>query len=195
MAITHFDEIARSYDYWKKRNHKYYQQLKSILSIYMKPNKSVLDFGCGTGDLIQHISPKNGVGYDPSSEMIRICKMKYPRGQWTNQLPKENEFDYVYSADVIEHVPSLAVYLLEIKQLMHHGSKTFLIFANPWWEPLLLILEKLKMKMPEGSHYRYPHSTIKYSINQVGMKIDEIQYFYPKIPKLGLIEVWQLSKK
>jgi len=45
----HFDEIASNYDYWKKRNWYYYQNLKKIIREFVPVDKTVLEIGCGTG--------------------------------------------------------------------------------------------------------------------------------------------------
>ncbi len=193
MSVDHFNRIASKYDLWKKRNRFYYESLKAILSgLVREKEATVLDFGCGTGDLLHHLAVEEGVGYDPSSEMITLCKTKYPQYEWSNSIPNR-QFDYVFSVDVIEHVPDLRGYFSEIRRTMNSDSLAFIIFANPSWEFILLALEKLNLKMPEGPHERYNRSSIRRTIHSCEMKIIRTENYLPRISKVGLIEVWHLK--
>ncbi len=191
MTTDYFDVIAEDYDYWKNRNRRYYTILKRILSQKISSKWSVLDFGCGTGDLLAHLSPKDGIGYDPSSEMVELCRHKYPSLQWSNNIPHK-KFDAVYSVDVLEHVRNLDIYIQEMKSCLKPNGTLILIFANPYWEPLLILLEKLKLKMPEGPHIRLSNKTVKQHLERNGMQVSHIDYEMPAIKKLGLIEIWTI---
>lgn len=190
--MEYFNSIASDYDYWKKKNKRYTNTHIKILNEIIYGNKTVLDFGCGTGTLLSNIKTSNKVGYDPSEEMIRIANQKFPNIQWFSEIPN-GVFDIVFSVDVIEHVNNLSNYLLELKKKLDKKGKLYLIFANPLWEPILLLMEKLKMKMKEGHHHRFFNRTIKKELKKIGLKQEKIKYFFPKLIKIGLIEVWCIS--
>jgi cyclopropane fatty-acyl-phospholipid synthase-like methyltransferase len=73
----------------------------TFLADYIDPNDTVLDIGCGTGSLTHELSKTSMdiTGIDPSEEMIRIGKEKYPHltlsTQEISQLKKL--FDLIYS--------------------------------------------------------------------------------------------------
>ena len=102
-VLNHFNNIAKDYDYYKQKNKFYYSNLKSLLRDLISKNSSVLEFGCGTGDLIASLNSTSGVGYDPSVEMIKIAKKKHNKIKFVTKLP-QNKFDYVYMSDVVEHL-------------------------------------------------------------------------------------------
>lgn len=193
MNNAHFDLIAERYDYWKNKNTRYYNKLKTILKKKITSNFSILDFGCGTGDLLTFLNPENGIGYDSSSEMIKICRLKYPSLTWTTHIPMR-QFDFVYSVDVLEHVKDLDTYFLEMKGCLKPDGTLILIFANPHWEPFLLLLEKLKLKMPEGPHQRFSNRTVMAHLKKNDLNLIQLEYFMPNLKKIGLIEVWTLSQ-
>ncbi len=192
MTETHFDLIAKEYDWWKKRNTRYYNKLKDILRERIPSTFSIIDFGCGTGDLLSHLNPADGVGYDPSSEMIDIARSKYPTLNWSNYIPSR-QFDIVYSVDVIQAITDLDTYIIEMKRCLKEGGILILIFANPIYEPLFLLFEKVKLKMPEGPHYRFPNKIVKNHLQKNDLKVIQLEYHYPRLNKIGLIEVWTLS--
>jgi hypothetical protein len=48
--------------------------------------------------------------------------------------------------------------------------------ANPVWEPILLIAEKLGLKMPEGRHKRIGCLQLKIIMANTGLKIIKHEY-------------------
>jgi hypothetical protein len=48
--------------------------------------------------------------------------------------------------------------------------------ANPLWEPLLMMAEKLRLKMPEGPHKRVLFNDLRIMIEDLGMKIEKHDY-------------------
>lgn len=74
---NHFEDIASNYDYWKKRNWYYYQNLKKIIREFVPVDKTVLEIGCGTGDILASVEPKYGIGADISPKMVEIAKFGF----------------------------------------------------------------------------------------------------------------------
>lgn len=170
-----------------------YNKLNSILTSEIPNTSNVLDFGCGTGTLLAHLQAGSKVGYDPSKEMIKLAREKYPEISFVNKLP-DQKFDFIYSVDVIEHVEDLNKFLDQLENTLDDNGTIILIFANPFWEPFLLLMEKLKLKMPEGKHHRFLNGTVKKELTKVGLKDNKIDYYMPSIRKVGLIEVWNITK-
>ena len=163
-VAKHFNKIAKDYDYYKAKNWYYYNNLKKLYRDLIPPKSSVLDVGCGTGDILINLEPRCGLGIDISQEMIKIAQSKYKDKpnvkflagaikQLIDSLPSKN-FEYIYMADVIEHLEDVSSTIQSINQIANFNTKVIISMANPLWEPILLILEKLKLKMTEGPYRR-----------------------------------------
>lgn len=214
----HFDIIAKDYDYFKKRNWYYYKNLKSLYSQLIPTGKTVLEIGCGTGDLISELQCKKGVGLDISSQMVEIARQKHPDLEFVastveNYQPNST-FDYIFLADVIEHLEDIPSTVEALSKLCTHETKLVFTYANPLWEPILMLLEKLKMKMPEGPHYRIPYFKFKKILKKYGLTTVERgwrllipaqiplvsqlfnSFFYriPLIRRLGMLEFLVIKK-
>ena len=118
----------------------------------------MLDIGTGTGEILNALSPSRGTGVDLSAGMIRIAQEKFPHlsffaGSY-EELSTENSFEYILLVDVIEHLESPASLFAGLKKFCGPDTRVILTMANPGWEPILHILEKLKLKMEEGPHWR-----------------------------------------
>lgn len=172
---VHFNQIAKDYDYYKIKNNFYYINLKRLLKKLVLIDKQLLEFGCGTGDLISYLNPKSGVGYDPSVEMIKIAKTKHKKIKFYSELPK-SKFDYVFMSDVIEHLEFPEKEFKRIKMILNVNGKLLITMANPIWEPVLMLAEKFKLKMPEGPHKRIVFKDIENLTNKIGMKVTRHDY-------------------
>ncbi|MSU73826.1 class I SAM-dependent methyltransferase [Candidatus Kaiserbacteria bacterium] len=157
----HFDAIAEDYDYWKKKNAYYHENLKALYGEYIPKGERVLEIGCGTGDILARLEPKEGRGVDVSEEMVEIARRKYS-GKPNLQFEREDIFEsakmfgypYIFLADVLEHVGNLEKFMQQLAARTDFGSTVVISVANPLWEPVLMLAEKLHMKMPEGPHTR-----------------------------------------
>ncbi|MEK7133845.1 MAG: class I SAM-dependent methyltransferase [Patescibacteria group bacterium] len=157
----HFDAIAAEYDYWKKKNAYYHENLKALYEEYIPKSARVLEIGCGTGDILARLEPKEGRGVDVSGEMVEIARRKYA-GRTNLQFEREDIFEstesfgypYIFLADVLEHVGDLRKFIRQLASRADVGSTIVISVANPLWEPILMLAEKLHMKMPEGPHTR-----------------------------------------
>ena len=209
----HFNDIAEEYDYWKNKNWYYYKNLENILKEIIPLNSKILDYGCGTGNLLHLLKPGKGIGIDISDEMIKIAKTKYFSQNnlefFTLENPPKDTFDYIIMVDLIEHLENINDTFLSIKYFCNKNTKIVILMANPLWEPVLLILEKLKLKMPEGPHFRISLDDLKKTIEQyhfmvkehkyrqilpkhiykISDKINSLFYKIPLIKNLGLTEI------
>jgi ubiquinone/menaquinone biosynthesis C-methylase UbiE len=178
LVEKHFDKIAVDYDYYKKRHPFYYENLKSLLGNLIPRNKKVLEIGCGTGDLLISLKPKYGYGQDISGEMIRIAEIKHSKEShihFSTKWPKE-KFDYIFMSDVIEHLEKPKEIFRNISKLMDKNTIFINTMANPDWEPILLLAEKLKLKMPEGKHKRIRYYDLRILTEKAGLKIIKADY-------------------
>ncbi len=69
---------------------------------------------------------------------------------------------------------------------MNKNTKLILYMANPTWEPLLLLLEKLKLKMPEGQHQRISEQEILVLFKKNHLQVLRKQVYLPHTPLLFL---------
>lgn len=175
---SHFDNIAKDYDFYKKKNKYYYDNLKLLLKKLIPEGKRVLEVGCGTGDLLASLNPSYGYGNDISSKMIKIAKEKYGSSNnllFSTSWPNDN-FDYIFMSDVIEHLENPEDVFGEVSKLMSANTVFVNTMANPIWEPVLMIVEKLKLKMPEGKHNRISFKKIEKIATEVGLEIINHDY-------------------
>jgi len=145
--IKYFDSVAKSRDAWKKRNNYYHSQIKKLLSFLIPPNSSILDLGCGTGDLLNSLKPSLGVGIDFSPEMTKIAKAKYHHLKFLVQDAKKleinEEFDYIVVSGAIGEFEDIWKVFRGLREITSSKSRVVITYYNKLWEPILKLAELL----------------------------------------------------
>jgi 2-polyprenyl-3-methyl-5-hydroxy-6-metoxy-1,4-benzoquinol methylase len=130
LVSESYGQIAKEYSDTRK---KYHTPLFDALSAYakeIKDGQNVLDVGCGSGRLISIFNDKkiNYLGVDKSRELINYAKINYPGYRFEvgdlselSQLAEIN-FDYVFCAAVIHHLPGKDLRIAALKQLKNKIS-------------------------------------------------------------------------
>lgn len=159
-VLEHFENIAPDYDKYKKNSYYYYSQLKALLKNLIPDHESrhILEIGCGTGSLLFDLNPKRGLGIDISPKMIEIARSRQHDEKFcfetgdAESLKLDEDWEVIILADVLEHLYNPEEAIRNLADGMTKDGVLILTWANSLWEPILHILEKLKMKMPEGVH-------------------------------------------
>ncbi|MBU0566542.1 glycosyltransferase [bacterium] len=152
--ITYFNSIAEKRDYWKQKNRYYYLELERLLRFIVPPKVSVLEIGCGTGDLIGHLKPARGVGVDFSPETVNIAQKKYPDYTFlvddAEELHLNEKFDYVIMSDLVGHLSDVWQAFRELQKVTTPETRVVITYYNYLWEPLLNLGERLGLKMKQA---------------------------------------------
>ncbi len=134
----HFDGIVDDYDRWKRKNAYYYQTIKSFVLRQIRPGSSVLEVGCGTGDILAAVQPGRGMGIDISPEMARLAQAKHPQYRFVcsaiEDFRSKEKFDFIILVDILDHVYDIIDVFSRLSHLCHPQTRIILTTINPWWE-------------------------------------------------------------
>lgn len=174
----HFDKIAANYDFYTKKRDLHYSTLKKLLRDLIPPGKKVLEIGCGTGDLLAFLDPRNGYGFDISSKMIKIARIKYSKlgNLYFSTKWPSGKYDYIFMSDVIEHLEKPKETFRKISSLMEPKTIFVNTMMNPVWIPVEAVYNFFGWKMPEGPSKRIGYKELKVMLEGAGMKIIRHDY-------------------
>ncbi len=152
--ISRFNHLAGERETWIKKNRYYYEDQRRYYRFLVSEGLSVLELGCGTGDLLHALKPKRGVGVDFSGEMIRKAKERYPdldfrEGDMESLKPWGETFDVLILADVVGHLQDIEETLRSLRQFCHSETRVIISYYSFLWEPVLKFGERLGQKMPQ----------------------------------------------
>ena len=117
--MCYYDSISKGYDELHGEEQK--RKLKIIRTlINPKPDETLLDVGCGTG--ISTDFDCICAGIDPSEELVKVAKDKYPKKKFlvasAECIPfRDSSFDYVISVSAVHNFSDIGRGLDEIKRV------------------------------------------------------------------------------
>ncbi|WP_320664533.1 glycosyltransferase [Prochlorococcus sp. MIT 1223] len=151
------DKVSKKFKFQKK-NRAYYKDLESIHNLLVPKEKRILEIGCGTGDLLNGLSPCYGVGVENDEIMVNYAKEKHPNLQIKyanvgNITPKsineEIPFDIIIINNSLNTVKDVQGLLERLKLFSHKNTRIIISFHNWLWQPLLKIAERVGQRVPQ----------------------------------------------
>ncbi len=149
-----FDEFAHVEPAWAQRNRTYHRLVAQILRFQTNGSRSVLEIGCGTGDLLAALAPDYGVGVDVSPGMIAEARTRHPKFELVvaagEEIALERTFDLIVLSDLVPYVHDLVALFGRVAEHSHRGTRVVIHSYNRLWKPVIRVAELL------GFKYRKP---------------------------------------
>ena len=73
----HFDSMSKDRDRWIRKGRYFHSEDLRVITEIIPSDSSVLEIGCGNGNLIGNLNVKKGVGVDLSDKLINLAKKKF----------------------------------------------------------------------------------------------------------------------
>jgi SAM-dependent methyltransferase len=150
---TYFDTIA-SFRKKRKINAYYWNEITQYIRYFAHEDSSVLEIGCGSGDLLIGIPACRKVGIDFSEVFIEWAKDKHSDANIefivmdANEISLNEQFDLIIISNLIGYVDDIQHVLNEVKKCCHPNTKVIVQYYNSIWEPLIKLAEILGLKKP-----------------------------------------------
>jgi len=150
----YFERLAAQRDRWRKRNWFYHRTMEKQYGMIIPEGSTVLELGCGTGDLLNAVKPSLGYGIDFSEGMIEKAKNRYPGLSFYHSDAEDFKcdirFDYVIMSDLLSSLWDIQEVIRNLRNLIHPRTKIIISSYSYIWEPLLRFGEfvGLKAKQP-----------------------------------------------
>ena len=149
----HYDAIAPKRERYLAGNSYYYSLLYKEYRYLVPPNRKILEVGCGTGDLLNALTPSLGVGIDISPGMIKIASQKFPHLKFDvgeiKDLPVNEKFDYIILSGLLGELADIQGLFEQLKKFCHPHTRVIIEYYSYFWQYFLKFGEKLHLKMPQ----------------------------------------------
>jgi SAM-dependent methyltransferase len=148
-----YDAIASTRERWRSKNRFYHNEISRYYRFHVQPGSSVLDLGCGTGDLLASLEPARGVGVDLSPRMIEIARSRYPDLEFhcadVESFYIGDKFDYIILSGTLGEVDDIQQLLGRVLAFAGSDTRIIINYYNRLWQGTLEAGERLGLKMPE----------------------------------------------
>jgi 2-polyprenyl-3-methyl-5-hydroxy-6-metoxy-1,4-benzoquinol methylase len=129
---------------------------KAIANNYKKlipDGSSILEVGCGRGDLMSSLNPNLAVGIDFCEELIEEAKNKHPQFLFyctdahDITVPMQ-KFDYIVLSDLLGEVFDIQRTLMSLSKYCRSDTRIILNYQSQLWSPFLIAIRYLRFANP-----------------------------------------------
>ncbi len=148
--LNYFETIAPKRPASRKRNNFYWEDITSYCDYFINENCSVLEIGCGTGELLAGLKSTDKTGIDFSSKMVEIARQNNPDIRFevmeADSVNLNRTYDVIILSNVVGFLPDVQAVFENLQTLCHSRTKLIVSYYSKLWEPLLRWGEKLGLK-------------------------------------------------
>lgn len=155
-ALTrhHLDDVREHYDSaptepgWATRCYR--DWLARYYNLIVPAHCSVLEIGCGAGELLARLCAARKVGVDLSAKQVAAAKRRVPEGEFHVQAGEfvtlEGSFDCIILSDLLNYAADAQQLLTQLHALSHAGTRLILNYHSHVWRPILSAADMLGLR-------------------------------------------------
>jgi SAM-dependent methyltransferase len=145
--VKKYYETVRSLPYFSRG---YRRVLSRYLSFYIPHEASLLEVGCGVGDVLALMGNKERTGIDLSPVQIEEARRRHPEIEFevsaAETFRTERKFDYILLSDVLNEAADVQSALENIRNLATPETRVVINVYNTLWRPLLMLANAVGLK-------------------------------------------------
>jgi SAM-dependent methyltransferase len=151
VRSSHWDQVVSRSD--RSWGGYYRQRLIEVFRNHIPEGSSVLELGCGEGDLLAALKPSTGVGVDFAGQMVAAAKVKHPSLEFLVADAHElnlahSNFDFIILSDLINDLWDLQQVLENVRRYCRPDTRVIFNFYSRLWQPILASARKFGVAKP-----------------------------------------------
>jgi SAM-dependent methyltransferase len=143
INAEHLDRLRAWYDAAPSKLSRSSVSYRAILAHYynllISPDSSVLEVGCGSGELLGRLRAKRKVGIDLSERQIEAARERSPDCEFQVQAAETLElgerFDFIVISDTLNFAADVQQVLEGLHALSHPGTRLIVNYPSSLWRP------------------------------------------------------------
>jgi SAM-dependent methyltransferase len=198
---AHFNALAADYRALKARNGYYNGCLTRWCQSLVPPGRTVLDVGCGRGDVLAAVRPGRGVGVDICPEMTLRAQADHPGFEFITgpieDFSEPGRFDAALCINTLEYMWDVGAVLDAVHATLRDNGRLLVTTANPLWSPVFHVASALGLRIPECRRLFITQLDLVNMLELHGFDIvyQRMDLALPKrIPGLSALVNWTLSR-
>jgi SAM-dependent methyltransferase len=149
----HWDSVATwKPAFWKGFSTYYHRKLAEIYRFLIPPDRTVLEIGCGRGDLLAAVRPSFGLGVDFSAQMVSVAAKNHPLLHFLQanaaDFEIERKFDYIILSDLVNDLWDVQKVLERLGRFSYPHTRIVLNTYSRLWEGLRRMAERVRLVAP-----------------------------------------------
>jgi SAM-dependent methyltransferase len=153
----HLDKIRAFYEQaptgldWTARSYR--ALLAHYYNLLIPADASVLEIGCGSGELLSRLKARRKVGIDLSTRQVEAARDRVPGADFYVQageaLALEERFDVIVISDTLNQAADVQLLLERLHGVSHENTRLVFNYFSSLWRPLLAVAGWLGLRSPQ----------------------------------------------
>jgi ubiquinone/menaquinone biosynthesis C-methylase UbiE len=148
--LEYFEQIAPTHIAYRRRHRYYWDEITRYVDYFSNESLSVLEIGCGTGELLAGINAKRKVGIDFSPTMINEAQKQFPDIEFhlmeATNIQLNEKFDLIVISNLIGNLSDVEAFFMHLRQFCHERTKIIVQYYNYMWQPFINFAEWIGIK-------------------------------------------------
>src|SRR5947207_1254078 len=145
----HLDRIREFYDRAPTESTWFGSFYRFLLARYYRhlipPQASILEIGCGSGELLGQLPNRDVAGVDVSATQIAGARKRLPHATFVTSAaemlvrrgPLDRTFNYIVLSETANFSPDVQTLLERLQAFANNETRLILNFYNTLWYPIL----------------------------------------------------------
>ena len=156
LVRQHLEKIRLHYESvptapnWATRGYRVW--LAHYYNLLIPPEASVLEIGCGAGELLARLRAGRKTGVDLSARQIAAARTRVPGAEFHVQAGETLElagtFDYIIVSDTLNQAADVQRLLEQLSRVSHPDTRLLLNFHNSLWRPVFSLARLFGLQAP-----------------------------------------------
>jgi SAM-dependent methyltransferase len=156
VARRHLQKVKEHYDKdsgltWAARSYR--RSLAHYYNLIIPREASVLEIGCGSGELLGRLHARDVTGIDLSPAQVERARQRVPHGKFLCQAGEAleldgREFDYIVISDTLNLVADVQRIFERLHLCSRPDTRLILNFHSAVWRPVLSLASSLGLRTP-----------------------------------------------
>lgn len=156
LAAEHLGRVRAFYDAAPRESRPGARAYRALLAHYynllLPEGASILEVGCGAGELLAQLRAAHKTGIDLSAAQVAAARQRVPEGEFFTQagelLELDRKFDVIIISDTLNLAADVQRLLERLHTVSHADTRLIVNFQNTLWHPLLSFAGLLGLKAP-----------------------------------------------
>jgi len=128
----------------------YRVMLAHYYGLQIPADATVLEIGCGSGELLKRLPAKRRVGIDLSEKQVEAARKKAPdcefHVQAAESLELRERFDYIIISDTLNFAADVQQVLERLHSVSHPGTRLIVNYPSALWRPAYALARWMGLK-------------------------------------------------
>lgn len=173
--LQYFENLAARRPKIRRRHKYYWKDLSAYCDYFIHEDNSVIEIGCGSGELLSEIKAKRKLGIDFSPAMVAQAKKQFPSLDFkvmnAENLQLEEKFDVIILSNLTGWLEDVQHAFEELHKICHPQTRIIVTYYNFLWEPIIKFAEKLGFKVKTPSQNWLSTSDTKNLLSLAGFDV------------------------